>query len=84
MNYAFLLYGFFVFWSVHRQRIIIRAPVFLRPLQPKAQTIFALLFSTFFDGRGFRGDVILNLIILEHKYLAIERFQHYLGKKLRN
>ncbi len=84
ITYVVMDYGYYAWWKIYKQRIIIRAPVFLRPLQPKAQTIFALLFSTFFDGRGFRGDVVLNLIILEHKYLAIERFQHYLGKKLRN
>lgn len=83
MNYAFIMYGLFLFWSVHRQKIVIRAPVFLRPLQPKAQTIFALFFYPLFDGRSIRGDVAINLIGLENKYAVIERFEHYLGKRLR-
>lgn len=82
--HVFIDYELFLWWKIHKQRIIIRAPVFLRPLQPKAQNIFTLFYSTFFDGRGFRGDVVLNLIILEHKYLVVERLRHYLGRKIRN
>ena len=83
MSYASIGYGYYAWWKIYKQRITIRAPVFLRPLQPKAQTIFALFFSPFFDGRSIRGDVALNLITLENKYAVIEHFQHYLGKRLR-
>lgn len=83
INYSFVLYGLFIFWSVHRQKIIIRAPVFLRPFQPKAGNLFTLFFYPLFDGRSIRGDVALNLISLEDKYAVIEQFRHYLGKRLR-
>ncbi len=83
MNYAFITYGLFIFWSVHRQKIVIRAPIFLRPLQPKAQNIFALFFYPLFDRRSIRGDVAITLIGLENKYAVVERFEHYLGKRLR-
>lgn len=83
MNYAFISYGFFIFWAVHRQKIIIRAPIFLRPLQPKAENLFALIFFPFFDGRSIRGDVVLSLIGLQDKYAVIHQFRHYLGKSLR-
>lgn len=83
INSAFTSYGYYAWWRIYKQKITIRAPVFLRPLQPKAQTIFALFFSPFFDGRSIRGDVALSLIALENKYAVLEQFRHYLGKRLR-